>query len=237
MQRLRTIDGPIVVFGLIALAALIVSAPATYNLVALYHNDGSTVGVLATVALLIILELGAVAAKLATLWVRSGQRYLTGFTLAALGINTLSNFIHGGLIATARGLHWAAAWLGALVYAALLPALVYLMLHLICERVQARRGLSRTVADQVADLLHPVALAVETAQQAQRSLALLTPLALPEASYPRPQAVEPQRSQPVLTLPQACPACEQAASPMQLRTAAQHGAWRCKGCGKRVAAQ
>ena len=230
-------DGLIWAFGLIGLAALVVSAPATYNLVALYHNDGTRVGVAATVALLIILEAGAVASKLATLWTRESARYLSAFCLAALAVNTLSNFIHGGLIASGRGLPWLAAWLGALVYASFLPALLYLMLHLICVRVRTLHGLAHTVADEVALTLRPVAHAVELARQASAALGQLAEPALlpaPQASYPRPDV---QRTQPVLTPPAACPTCGQAASPMQLRTAAQHQGYVCKGCGARVVAQ
>jgi hypothetical protein len=235
-MRTRTLpqaDWPVMLFALIILAALAVSAPATYNLVALYHNDGTTIGVVASVALLVILELGAVASKLATLWVRSGGRILDGFTVAALVINTLSNFVHGGLIAADRGLHWLAAWGGALIYAALLPALVYLMLHLLVERVRTLRGLERTVGEQVAELLQPVALATETAAQAQRMLAALTPtLALPEpqaTSYPR----EAERPQPVLVPQIACPQCGAEASRRQLTHAPQHSGWRCS-CGHKV---
>lgn len=226
-------DGPIVAYALMCLAALIVSAPATYNLVALYHSDGSYVGIAATVALLLILEAGAVAAKLATLWAKEGRRVLLGFVLFALGVNTLSNWLHGGQIAAANGLHWLVAWGGALVYAAFLPGLIYLMLHLICLRVERLRGVERSTADEVAAVLHPVTRAVAVAQHAQRTLADLahhTPL-LEQPTYPRPQPAS--AAQPI-TVPQiTCPACGANARPMQLRTAAQHGGWRC-ACGVKV---
>jgi hypothetical protein len=234
------IDGPLVAYSLLGLAALIVSAPATYNLVAIYHSDGSSVGIAATVALLLILEGGAVASKLATLWASEARRWLVGFTLFALGVNTLSNLIHGGVVATDNGLPWLAAWGGALVYAAFLPALLYLMLHLICVRVTVLRGIERSTADEVALVLRPVAHAVAVAAEAQRTLGSLVPtLALPEpqATYARAQAVEQtEAAQPVATPITACDACGESATPMQLRTAAQHGGWRCRGCGKRVQA-
>lgn len=230
---MKRIDIPLVLFSVITLAALVVSAPASYNLIALYHSDGSTAGVVATWALLLILEVGAVAAKLATLWVRQGGRALHTLVVFALGVNTLSNWAHGGTIAQTQGMHWASAWIGALVYAAFLPGLIYLMLTLICGRVEHIRGDDVTIADEAATLLRPVAHAVALANATQRTLAQLQPaaLALPEqATYARPAE---QRSQPVLMPQEACPMCGEAASKMQLRTAAQHSGWRCK-CGHKV---
>ena len=66
------------------------------------------------------------------------------------------------------------------------------------------------------------------------------PAALPEpdATYARAQQQPtPEAAQPVLTLPEACPACGTEPTKMQARTAKQHGGWSCKGCGKRVSAQ
>lgn len=60
----------------------------------------------------------------------------------------------------------------------------------------------------------------------------------PQASYARPAEVPaPEAAQPVLMLPSECPACGQEPTRMQLRTAAQHNGWCCKGCGKRVSPQ
>lgn len=237
----KRVDGLIVTYSVVGLSALVVSAPATYRLVSLYHSDGSQAGVVAAVALLVILEAGAVAAKIATLWATEARRWLLTFTFAALGINTLSNLIHGGAVATANGLGWLPAWGGALVYAAALPAVLYMMLHLICDRVRWLWGIERTTADEVAHLLMPVAHAVEVARQASQSLATLAPppqLVEPQVSYARPEAVAaPEAAQPVLMLPETCPACGQAPTRMQLRTAAQHQGWTCKGCGRRVSPQ
>jgi len=238
---MRKIDGPVTVYGLIVAAGLIVSGPATYSLVARYHSDNTALGIAATVALLVILEVGAVACKLATLWAPEARRWLIGFTVAALGVNTLSNWLHGAALATANGLGWFAAWVGALLYAALIPVLIYLMLSLIVQRVALLRGVQRTTADEVAMVLRPVLHAVAVAQQARQSLAELAPVAAlpePQASYPRAQQVaEPEAAQPALTLPTACPACGTEPTKMQQRTAAQHGGWACKGCGKRVSPQ
>ena len=237
---MRRIDGPIVTYGVIGLAALVVSAPATYALVARYHSDGSYIGIAATVALLIILEAGAVASKLATIWAPEARRWLVGFCIAALGVNTLSNWLHGAALATANGLGWLAAWGGALIYASFLPALLYLMLSLIVARVGLLRGVERTTQDEVALTLRPVVHAVAVAHEAQRSLRTLLPtpaLPEPDATYARAQLVaEPAAAQPVLTLPEACPACGTEPTKMQARTAKQHGGWSCKGCGKRVSA-
>lgn len=234
----RKFDGPIAIYAIIGVAALIVSAPATYALVARYHSDGTPWGIAATVALLVILEAGAVASKLATIWAPEARRWLVGFCIAALGVNTLSNWLHGAALAAANGLGWLAAWGGALIYAAFLPALLYLMLSLIVQRVSLLRGIERTTADEVALVLRPVAHAVAVAQEAQRTLTSLVPhLALPEpqSTYARAQLVdEPVVAQPA-ALPAACPACGAPPTQMQRRTAQQHGGWVCKGCGKRVA--
>jgi len=208
--------------------------------VAQYHSDGSALGIAATVALLVILEVGAVASKLATLWAPEARRWLIGFTLVALGVNTLSNWLHGAALATMNGMGWFAAWVGALLYAALIPALIYLMLSLIVQRVALLRGIERSTADEVALTLRPVLHAVAVAQQARLSLAELAPPALmePQATYARAQqVVEPEAAQPVAALPDACPACGTEPTQMQRRTAKQHGGWSCKGCGKRVSAQ
>jgi hypothetical protein len=237
---MRKIDVPLIVYGLIVGAGLIVSGPATYNLVAQYHSDNTALGIAATVALLVILEVGAVASKLATLWAPEARRWLIGFTVVALGVNTLSNWLHGAALATINGLGWFAAWVGALLYAALIPALIYLMLSLIVQRISLLRGVQRTTADEVAITLAPVIRAVAVAQQARLSLAELTPPALPEpqATYARAQQVaEPAAVQPVLTLPSECPACGAQPTKMQARTAKQHNGWKCGGCGKRVSAQ
>lgn len=232
------IDGPIVIYALIVAAGLVVSGPATYALVARYHSDGTAIGIAATVALLVILEVGAVVSKLATLWAPEAQRPLVAFTLGALGVNTLSNWLHGAALAQADGMPWLAAWAGALLYAAAVPALVFLMLSLIVRRVALLRGIERSTADEVALVLRPVAHAVAVAAEAQRSLASLNPAPLlmePQATYARAQQVaEPEAAQPVPTRITACDACGEMATPMQLRTAAQHGGWRCKTCGKRV---
>lgn len=222
------------VFGVIAAACLVVSAPATYRLVALYHSDGTALGIISSVSLLIVLEIGAVAAKLATLWVTTGRRWLLGFVVGALGVNTLSNFLHGVALAGASGLSPWVTWPGALLYAAAIPALLYLMLHLFCERVRALRGTPQPeVAERAALIIAPVVQAVEVATQVQRSLGQLGEqllLSAPQASYPRAQA---ERSEPVLVPQIACPQCGGAARRMQLVTAPQHGGWRCT-CGHKV---
>jgi len=232
-MRKYTADGLLWSYGLIVLAALIVSTPATYKLASLYHNDGSAAGIAATVALLVILEAGAVASKLAKIWAREGMGALELFCIAALGVNTLSNFVYGGSLAAARGLHPIAAWAGALVYAAFLPGLIYLMLTLFCARVAGLRGLRITVEDEVARTLLPVAHAVAVARQASAALAELSgapALMAPQASYARPVA---QRTEPVLMPQMTCPICGTAASRMQLVTAPQHQGWRCS-CGHKV---
>lgn len=236
MKKIR-IDWLVSVYSLLTLAALVVSAPATYRIVAAYHSDGTPLGIASAVAMLVILEVGAVMAKLATLWTPRNHAYLIGFTIGALVINTLSNWIHGGLTASANGIAWVAAWGGALLYAAMLPGLIYLFLHLTCDRVAEMRGIQRTTADEVARILQPVDHAVEVARQAQQRLAMLAPAPMlpePQAIYARAQAAtNPEAAQPVLMPQIECHVCGHKASEMQLRTAKQHSGWRCS-CGVKV---
>jgi hypothetical protein len=61
-------------------------------------------------------------------------------------------------------------------------------------------------------------------------------LPVPQESYARPEA---QRTQPVVVASDApgaagCPECGRLPSRMQRQTAAQHGGWRCQGCGTKV---
>ena len=92
-------------------------------------------------------------------------------------------------------------------------------------------------------LVHEAAedAAAHPAQELAQTLALvLSELRTPaQAALPEPQAVaaraEPQRTQRTV-MPSECPACGSAATPMQQRTAAQHGAWKCKQCSARVSA-
>jgi hypothetical protein len=86
-------------------------------------------------------------------------------------------------------------------------------------------------AQEPAQPAQPDALQLVTALVERLSAAPQLPA--PQESYARPQAAQTERSQPA-PMPETCPACGSAASTMQLRTAAQHGGWRCRGCGAKV---
>lgn len=173
-------DPALWIFGTVALAALIVSAPATFAIVSLYHNDTTMYGLAATIALVVILEAGTVASKLATLAVTSGRATLSAVTFAGLTINAVSNLAAGVTTAAANGLTGLPLWIGGVVYAALVPLLTYVMLSLFVRRVETLRGQRGTVATRVATTLEPVQEAVAVARALSAALAeLQAPAALP----------------------------------------------------------
>lgn len=177
-------------FGLIALSCFVVSAPATYVLVSLYHNDGSDWGQASTFSLILILELGAVAAKLATLTVKDRAKWLSGICIAFLTVNAFSNWLNGLAVAAVaqppEQLRWLqsgwALWIGSVVYAAFVPALLYLMLHLFVQRVQQLRGDAADSARMVQRTMQPVQQAVEQTMllmQAMQRLQSVQPAFVP----------------------------------------------------------
>jgi len=238
-------DPEFVFFASGAALALIISAPFTFAIVAPFHQAGVPlspawwVGGALSAGLVLLLEAGAVGAKIA------GVRWLA---LALLGLTFVGNLVTGSdYWARANLLHqpmlaaWRESWfswLPPVLYAAIVPVLLYVFLHFALERARAvLRGTPRTIEGEVAELrrdMRSAAAALSELADGQRRL-----LALPEqASYPRAQAAaEPMAAQPVPTLPSACPACGTEPTQMQQRTAKQHQGWSCKGCGKRVVAQ
>lgn len=236
---MRTLRDPrFIFFAAGAALALLISAPFTYAIVSPFHQAGLegsgewAMGAALSVALVILLEAGAVGAKIARVgWL----------SVALLTLTFIGNLVTGSDYWTRAGLAqqpmlaaWRASWLGWLppiLYAAIVPVLLYTFLHFAIERAsELIGGQRRGVADEVRILRADVRTLSDALLELVR-----TPAALPEqVSYPRPEL---QRTQPVLMPPEACPVCSHPASKMQLRTAAQHSGYICKGCGKRVAAQ
>ena len=159
---------------------------------------------LATGALVAILEAGAVAAKLATLVVRSGKAALTLMCIAALSVNAVANGIYGAAVGASNGLSGAGLIAGAVVYAALVPALAFLMLVLFCRRVEALRDERNDVQRQVEAQLAPVAHTVESflrlasaMREIQQAMPQLGAPAAPATVLPLPNAPQLAPPQPV----------------------------------------
>lgn len=239
MERLRT-DVRFWFFTSGAALALIISAPFTFAIVSPFHQGGAAftpgwwVGGVLSAALVLLLEAGAVGAKIARVgWL----------SLGLLALTFVGNFVTGSDYWTRANLEgqpmlmaWRASWLGWLppvLYAAIVPVLLYTFLHFAVERAdQLLTGKRRGVAEELADVRRDVrslSAALVDLVEAQR-----TPLALvDQVTYSSPREV---RTQPVLTPNFTCNACQTEASAHQRRGYAQHRAWVCKGCGKRHAA-
>lgn len=220
-------DALLWVLGAIALTCLVVSAPATLGVVGLFHNDGTRYGVAASVALLVILEAGTVAAKLGTLMPGAPLRELQAVFVVGLLINGASNFIGGYRIGEARGLAGLALVVGAIVYAALVPGLTALMLHLFCERVRwLQQRPAASVERQVADALAPVLFVTAAHRALMREIDHLDAPALPAPTYARPADV------PHAVLVHECPRCHSELTPAEWGAYKRHGdRWRgCKAC-------
>lgn len=227
---MKRLDGLIALYGLLIAGCFIVSAPATFSLVGLFHNDGTTWGLAATVALLLILEVGAVAAKVATLWLEEGRGILNAAVWVALGVNGISNFIHGRAVGQANALAGAALWMGAIVYALSVPILLAVLLWLLVRRVEALRGMRVDVQDRVRIVLQPVREYAEISRQLVETLQALHPALLPapQVEYPRPAAAA---GPDALEAPgkSACAVCGEPWASNAHRAAA--GRYGCKSCG------
>ena len=151
-------DIPISIFAVIAAAAFLASIPATVDLIALYHSpdEEDWVAVIGVWALLFVMEGGAVASKLSTLFVTRGKWLLNLICISILSINTVGNYVRAVGYAQAQGVADAALWIGAAVWGALPPIILYLMLHLIVARVQQLRGEASDITAQVQQDVAPL---------------------------------------------------------------------------------
>lgn len=151
-------DIPITIFSVIAVFAFVASIPATIDLIALYHSpDAEDKLALAGIwALLFVMEGGAVASKLSTLFVTRGKWLLNLICISILSINTVGNYVRAVGYAQAQGVADASLWIGAAVWGALPPIILYLMLHLIVARVQQLRGEASDITAQVQQDVAPL---------------------------------------------------------------------------------
>lgn len=225
-------DALVWVLGLIALACLVVSAPATRAIVGLFHDDGTLYGVAASWALLVVLEAGTVAAKLGTLM--PGAPMVTLHRVFAIGllINGASNFIGGYQIGQGRGIEGLALVVGAIVYAALVPGLTALMLHLLCERVRwLQQRPPATVEAQVSAALAPAMFVVSAHRALVREIGQIDA----SPTLPALTMARPTERYPAPAMVRECPECGSEMTSQEwgaLKSAQKRGAtWRgCKAC-------
>lgn len=162
-------------FGIVAFSCLVVSIPATSAAMVLFH--GSEWGFAAVV----VFEIGAVGAELATIAIPQWRKRLMLLTVALLLATTGTNYAHGAdefakatlprtyqAIATA-GYGWALA----LVAAGMFPALLFVFLTAFTARWRMlRAGLDtpwRAVAFWVSTFGAYVGTRVSTAEQAMNT--------------------------------------------------------------------
>lgn len=225
MQAPLRNDSRLLFFTSGAALALIISAPNTYQMAAPLHSDGSWFGVALTIALVLLLEAGAVGAEIARVrwlcWALLGLTFAANAAIGSVYLDRADLSALPSLLAVREGGY---GWLLVLGYAAIVPVLLYTFLHYAIARAQelaGQRSPAQELAEQVADRVIAILPAVQ-------------PLALP--AQPIYDAPREQRTAALVTPDFTCDVCGQDASAMQRRTAKQHGAWVCKGCGKRCAA-
>lgn len=248
MNLLR--DPKFTFFAAGAALALIISAPNTYQMAAPLHSDGSWFGVALTIALVVLLEAGAVGAEIAGVrllcWLLLG---LTFAANAAIGSVYLDNADLTKLPSLLSVRTSGRGWLLVLGYAAIVPVLLYTFLHYAIKRAQELAGqrspaqeLAHQVADRVVAILpmaaplalpaQPIYAAPREVPDEQRTAAVTTP-----QTADRIPDQPAQRNDALLTPNTGCAVCGEQPSAMQRRTAQQHGAWRCKNCGHRTSVE
>lgn len=188
-------DMPILAFTAIGIVAFLASLPATRDLIALYHSPDPDdwVAVAGIYALLVVMEGGAVAAKLSTLFVTRGKWLLEVICVSILSINTIGNLVRSSGYAAMRGMEGFERWGGAFVWGALPPIILYLMMLLAISRVQQLRGESSDITAQVQREVAPLLkmqqqyLQLQQVMQHMQYSTAPLPQVLPNDTAPIPQ--------------------------------------------------
>lgn len=142
MRKKPYTDPAFVFFGVVALACLTVSIPATLIAMELFH--GETWGKPAV----IVFEIGAVGAELATIAIPQWRKRLMALTIVLLLATTGTNYAHGAdlFVASTLPRSYAAVrdaglgWAMAIVAAGLFPALLFVFLTAFTARWRMLRG-------------------------------------------------------------------------------------------------
>lgn len=140
-------DLPLILFSNIATLLIIVSTPATFYVAAAFHNAGGWFGWVLTAAMVLALEAGAVGCKLSTAVVPEWRFRLNALTILLLLLTTAANYAYAAdvfaqaqlspTLASVRA-SWG-GWLAipTLLYAGIVPALLYVFLGLLVQRFLA----------------------------------------------------------------------------------------------------
>lgn len=165
-------------FGILAVAALIVSIPATLAVVSWFHVDGTDAGLFMTYAMIGLFELAAVACILAPLWVEDAKT--SGIANGLLLLTTGANFLHGlQVFSDQQSLPGAVLfiqqtplllWAACALYAGIVPLLLKTFLSKFVKRVQYLRGDAANVQLQVQRIIEPVQQLLSGAAQLAASV-------------------------------------------------------------------
>lgn len=149
-----------------------VSGPATFYIVRPFHDDGTPFGFIAAIALFIALEWGAIGSKLATLWVKDYgiTTTLDYICKGLLVLTTLGNLIAADAIFSAAKVTGALQavqsypllyWTACIVYAGIVPILLYQFLRLFVIRFATVRDMNSEKSEaeqQVDQIMLPIRL-------------------------------------------------------------------------------
>lgn len=196
-----------------ALLALVVSAPATYAIVSPFHSSGDRWGIGLSVAFVLLLELGAIGAKISGVnWLCVLLLIFTIFANFAAGNDHLSR---ASLPPTLEA--WRSAgfgWVMVLIYAANVPALLYTFLHFAVKRARQILAFGRG-GDSVT---------LEVRALAREVRALADSQALASMAREAPEVF------PAATRAYVCPHCGASLSQSQYGAMVRYG--RCSACPK-----
>ena len=233
MQQLRR-DPEFLFFAAMVGLALAISAPFTYGIAAPFHQAGEQgsaawwAGGVLTIALVILLEAGAVGSRVAgVVWL---SRALLLLTFVANYVTGSSYWARADLTAMPALEAWRLSWFGwvaPVLYAASVPVLLDVFMgHALARARGVLSGAPRTVVGEVAELRRDV-----------RALAGYVREVLPalpeQATYAAPRLVHDAGTQASLTPNKAarvyaCPSCGTSLSQGQYGAATKYG--RCKSC-------
>jgi hypothetical protein len=167
--------------------ALLVSAPATFAVVSPFHGGTTEFGLVLSVALVLLLEAGAVGAKI------SGVNWLC---VALLVGTVFANYASGNDYFKASALpptlrSWREAgygWLMVLVYAASVPVLLYTFLSFAIARYKELGA--ATEPTHALDVVRVLQREIDALHTAAQLNGLVLPRAPEQIALPEPRAVD-----------------------------------------------
>lgn len=179
----------------------IVSVPATFALVQPFHDSKTGAGWLLAVAVLIVLEIGAIGCKVGSTTAPEWRGRLNALCIAFLVLTTAGNYMHGAdLFARATDLPPAlsavktaqAGWALALLLAGLVPLLLFVFMTLAIARY--KRLAQGTPSAPMQPSVPPV-IQIDMTPLITELRALAAPaLIAPRVDYPQPQLVNTDQS-------------------------------------------